>query len=70
MKVDHLVALSDRQLALITSAARPLSPEKRAILLERIAGVLSLCGRGRGFGDADVDRALRQSLTGMLQSSG
>jgi hypothetical protein len=40
---------------MVMAAATPLPPEKRAVLLERVAAHLQLYGRraGRGFGDAE-----------------
>jgi len=38
------VALSDAQLRMVMVAARPLEPEKRSLLLQRIAGKLDLSG--------------------------
>ena len=60
-------ALSDAQLGLVMAAARPLSAEKRAVLLERVAGHLRLV---RHPSDADVKRALEVALTGLLQGAG
>jgi hypothetical protein len=55
-----MIALTDQQLDMVVAAATPLPPEKRAILLERVAAHLQLHGRraGRGFGDADVKLTL------------
>jgi hypothetical protein len=65
------IALSDKQLSIIMVAATPLPPEKRALLLERIAAHLLLHGRraGRRFDDAAVELAVRSSLQGLAQSA-
>jgi hypothetical protein len=41
-----MVSLNDAQLALVMTAARPLPPDKRSVLLERIAGHLGQLGFG------------------------
>jgi hypothetical protein len=66
-----MIALSDKQLQTIMTAASPLSPEKRSLLLERIGAHLLLRGRraGRRFGDADVEIAVRSALQGLAQSA-
>jgi hypothetical protein len=40
-------ALTDRQLALVMTAGRPLDPSKRATLLERVASHLRRIGADR-----------------------
>jgi hypothetical protein len=47
--------------------ASNLPPEKRSLLLERIAARLSL--HGHRFTDADLDRAIRLALSGLIQNS-
>ena len=51
-----LVSLSDKQLSIVTDAAANLSPEKRVLLLERIAARLRLIGR---FDDRDLEAAVQ-----------
>jgi hypothetical protein len=63
-----MIALTDSQLAAIMTAAAPLSPEKRVVLLERIASHLHRRA-GRRFDDADVETAVRSSLQGLAQSA-
>jgi hypothetical protein len=57
-------------ISMVMTAATPLPPEKRAVLLERVAAHLQLYGRraGRGFGDADVGLAISAALHGLVQS--
>jgi hypothetical protein len=64
-----MIALSDSQLSKVMAAATPLSPEKRSVLLERIAAHLQLYGRrgGRGFGDTDVELAVQAALRGLAR---
>jgi hypothetical protein len=57
------VALSDGQLRMVMVAARPLEPEKRSLLLERIAARLDLNG---AFTDNDVEAAIRSGLVGLI----
>jgi hypothetical protein len=66
-----MIALTDQQLEIVMAAATPLPPEKRALLLERLAAHLQLYGRrgGRGFGDVDVGLALSAALRGLVQSA-
>jgi hypothetical protein len=64
-----MIALSDQQLEIVMAAATPLPPEKRALLLERVAAHLQLYGRrGRHYGDVDVELAVRAALQGLMQS--
>jgi hypothetical protein len=66
------IALSDSQLARVMTAAVPLSPEKRSVLLERIAAHLKLHGHrgcGRCYGDADIEAALASGLQGLAHKS-
>ena len=62
----HPVALSDGQLRQVMIAARPLPPEKRSLLLERIAAKLALCGSST---DRDVEAAIRLALVGLIHES-
>jgi hypothetical protein len=64
-----MIALSDQQLEIVMTAATPLPPEKRALLLERVAAHLRLHGRrgGRGFGDVDVELAVQAALRGLAR---
>src|SRR5262245_48242692 len=55
------LSLSDHQLALVSDAAKSLSPEKRGVYLQRIAAVLELRGR---FSDDDVAVVAKLALTG------
>jgi hypothetical protein len=66
-----MIALTDWQLSVVMAAAAGLSPEKRSVLLERVAAHLQLYGRraGRRFGDADVEVAVRMALQGLTQSA-
>jgi hypothetical protein len=66
-----MLALTDYQLATVMAAATGLSPEKRSVLLERVAAHLQLYGRraGRRVGDADVALAVRVALQGLTQSA-
>jgi hypothetical protein len=48
-------ALNDNQLRIIMTAAGPLAPEKRAVLMERLAARLQMVRRPN---DADLDRAI------------
>jgi hypothetical protein len=61
------LALSDNQLRIVMAAAGGLPPEKRAVLLERIAAQLS---RVRRPGDEDVERAARLALQGLMHRAG
>jgi hypothetical protein len=50
---------------IISLAAKMLPPEKKSVLLSRVASKLALRGR---FTDADVSDALKISLYGLLQA--
>jgi hypothetical protein len=63
-----MIALTDHQLDMVMTAATPLPPEKRVILLERVAAHLQLYGRRGGFGDVDVGLAISVALRGLVQS--
>ena len=61
-----MIALSDTQLHVVMRACAPLDPSKRVVAMERIAAQLRLNG-GRYCSDADVARALKSALVGLLQ---
>jgi hypothetical protein len=64
------LALSDHQLELVMAAAGPLSPEKRIVLMERIVAALHVrAGVFRKPTDADIERATRAALRGLVQGS-
>jgi hypothetical protein len=56
-----MLALTDNRLAIVMTAARSLSPEKRSVFLQRVAAQLA---RVRRPGDADVERAAQMALRG------
>jgi hypothetical protein len=62
-----MFALSDKQLALVMTAAGGLPVEKRSVFLERVAARLRL--RGYHFTDADLGAAIQAALTGLIQSA-
>src|SRR5258706_12793758 len=64
--VMMVLALSDAQLRLVQMAAGPLPPDKRSVLLERVAAQLGQLGYRR-VKDGDVERAVMVSLRGLLQ---
>jgi len=58
------LGLSDSQLRLVMVAAGPLPPEKRTLLLERIAAKLN---HGPAFfSDGDVEAAITAALSGLV----
>ena len=59
------VSLTPGQMEIISLAAKMLPPEKKSVLLSRVASKLALRGR---FTDADVSDALKISLYGLLQA--
>jgi hypothetical protein len=62
------LALSDRQLEIVMTAAGPLAPEKRVVLIERIVAALHVrAGVFRKQTDADIERATRAALRGLIQ---
>ena len=62
-----MLALKDRQLAAVMTAADKLPVEKRGVFLQRVVASLSL--RGTGFNDDDLDDAMRRALVGLIQNS-
>ena len=62
-----LLALKDHQLAIVTATADTLTAEKRSVFLDRIAARLRV--RGTRFTDAELEKAVRQALTGLSQGS-
>jgi hypothetical protein len=61
-----VVSLSDAHLVLVMTAAKPLPPDKRSVLLERVAANLDQLGYRRVV-DADVERAIAASLAGLVE---
>jgi hypothetical protein len=59
------IALSDAQLRLVRTAAGPLPPDKRSVLLGRVAAHLGQLGYRR-VRDVDVESAVLKSLKGLL----
>jgi hypothetical protein len=59
-----VISLNDRQLKSVMEAAARLPPEKRFLLLERLAASLQLRGR---YTDDDVVAATRAALRGLHQ---
>ena len=63
-----MLALNDKQLELVMTAAKGLEPgEKRSLFLERVAAKLEL--RGHRFSDVDLETAIRLALTGLIQTA-
>jgi hypothetical protein len=62
------LSLTDHQLALVMPAAGPLGPDKRIVLIERIVAALKMQGVRRP-GDADIERALREDMRGLVQGA-
>ena len=62
-----MLALNDAQLALVMTAAGSVPVEKRSVFFERVAARLRL--RGPHFTDADLDRAMRSALQGLIHSA-
>ena len=60
-----MISLSDMQLKTVMTAAGGLPPEKRDTFLRRIGDHFQR--NGRRFTDADLDRAVRQALRGLVQ---
>ena len=61
------LALTDRQLQTVMTAASSLPIEKRSLFLERIAARLRLIGITR-FNDTELDDTVRAALRGLLQA--
>jgi hypothetical protein len=59
-----MFALSDDQLALVTTAAGSVPVEKRGVFLERVAARLRVLGFR--FTDADLGVAIQAALTGLI----
>jgi hypothetical protein len=53
-------------LQIVTTIAAGLSPDKRSVFLERLAAQIPHLTGGRRPGDADVERAARAALRGLL----
>ena len=60
--------LSDRQLDIVSQAARALPVEKRDVYLQRIAGDLAV-RHGFRFSDTDVSEAARAALQSLMQNT-
>jgi len=52
---------------MIMTAAGPLDPDKRVVLMERVGALLRKQGIRRP-GDADIERALNKGLRGLMQT--
>jgi hypothetical protein len=63
-----MFALTDDQLRIVMTAASSLPVEKRSVFLKRVAARLRLRGQPN-FTDADLDRAIRLALKGLIQES-
>jgi hypothetical protein len=61
-----MLALTDSQLRIVSSAADRVPVEKRGVFLDRVVARLRLY---RGFTDADLDDAVHAALTGLIQSA-
>ena len=61
------LALTDAQLTMIMTAASALSPDKRTVLLERVAGQLRGCSGAPS--DSDLARVLEKALRGLVHSA-
>jgi hypothetical protein len=61
-----MISLSDRQLDIVSQAARALPVEKRSDYLQRIAGDLAV-RHGHRFTDADVSEAAQAALASLVQ---
>jgi hypothetical protein len=60
-------ALTDHQLQLVLAACQPLAPEKRIVLMERIAAALRIQGIRRPA-NVDIERPLSKGLHGLMQT--
>jgi hypothetical protein len=65
---DHrrMLAFTDSQLRTVWTAAYNVPAEKRRLFIERVVARLQLHS---GFTDADLDDAVRATLTGLVQSA-
>jgi hypothetical protein len=63
------LALSDKQLELVMTAAQPLDPDKRVLLLERVAARLRFTVSGARPSDADVAKILDRCIRGLITGS-
>lgn len=61
-----MFALSDSQMEAVMTAAADLPVEKRSVFLDRVAAQLQR--RGRRFTAADLEKAVRVALTGLIHS--
>jgi hypothetical protein len=69
LRPDMPLALSDHQLELVMTAASPLPPEKRIVLVERIVAALYVrAGVFRKPTDAELEHATRVALRGLIQA--
>jgi len=59
--------LTDRQLAVVVAAAKPLPPEKRDAFLKRFSAMLEMRTRGRRINDVDVSSCATLGQTGLQQ---
>ena len=68
-----MLALNDHQLQLVMTAATPLSPEKRGVFLERIAGRLRLryfqSTASDPITDTDLVEEIARSLRGLISAA-
>jgi hypothetical protein len=62
------LALSDNQLAIVTAIAAGVPPEKRSTFLERLAAQIPHLTGGLRPDDADIERAARAALRGLMQA--
>jgi hypothetical protein len=60
-----VIAYSDAQLFVISTAAKDLPPEKRSLYLQRVNAFLET-KRGGLFTDQDVDVAIKTALAGLV----
>ena len=63
-----MLGLTDYQLKIVMNAARLLPVEKRDTVLQRIAAMLALRGRGR-FTDTDVAEVAHLAMAGLVQTA-
>ena len=64
-----MLRLTDNQLRLVTTAAQPLDPSKRVLLLERVAARLQFTTGGKRPNDADLAKILDQCIRGLVIES-